>query len=192
MPRSSRIVFPDVPHHAVQRGNRRLSVFFEEDDYRYYLHLISNGCKRAGTDILGYCLMPNHVHLILVPKDHDGLRRAISEPHRIYSRRINERNGWIGHLWQQRFASYPMSDPYFIAALRYIELNPVRAGLCTDPFSYPWSSAKAHREKRSSKYVNVEPVADLLDDWEGFLGSGMTDREIERFRAHERTGHWLK
>jgi putative transposase len=192
MPRAARIIFPDVPHHVVQRGNRRMPVFFMEDDYLYYLHLLAKGCKRAGTEIWGYCLMPNHVHLILVPRDHDGLRKAIAEPHRIFSKRINERNGWIGHLWQERFASYPMSDPYLIAALRYIELNPVRAGLKTDPFDYPWSSAKAHREKQSSKLINVEPVADLLDNWEDFLKSGMTDEEIERFRSNERSGHWLK
>ena len=146
MPRTARIVHPDVPHHVVQRGNRRMQVFFEDDDYRYYLNLIAEGCRRADTAILGYCLMPNHVHLILVPTKPDGLRQAISEPHRIYSRRINERNDWNGHLWQERFASFPMSDRYFIAALRYIELNPVRAGMCDNPFLYQWSSANAHRD----------------------------------------------
>lgn len=192
MPRSARIVYPDVPHHVVQRGNRRLQVFFEEDDYRYYLNLIAEGCERAGTEILGYCLMPNHVHLILVPRTPDGLRKAVSDPHRIFSRRINEQHGWIGHLWQERFASFPMSDEYFLAALRYIELNPVRAGMCSDPFDYPWSSARAHRDQRSSRVVNVEPVYDLMGEWSDFLRSGMTEVEIKRFRTHERTGKWLK
>ena len=88
--------------------------------------------------------MPNHVHLIAVPESEDGLRRGIGEAHRRYSRMINFREGWKGHLWQGRFSSFPMDEGYLLAATRYIEMNPVRAHLADTPEGWPWSSARAH------------------------------------------------
>ena len=93
------------------------------------MELLAEWCKRCSVQVWSYCLMPNHVHLIAVPESEDGLRRGIGEAHRRYSRRINFREGWRGHLWQGRFASYPMDVKYLMMAVRYIELNPVRAKL---------------------------------------------------------------
>ena len=129
MPRIARIVVPHLPHHVTQRGNRRMKTFFCDEDYLEYLRLLAHWCSRHGNRIWAYCLMPNHVHLIVVPRTADGLRRGIGEAHRRYSRRINFRQGWRGHLWQARFASFVMDEPHLIAAARYVERNPVRARL---------------------------------------------------------------
>jgi putative transposase len=112
MARLARVVAPGVPHHVTQRGNRRQPVFFGEDDYLAYRSLLAEGCRTAGVEVWAYCFMPNHVHLILVPSDTDGLRAALGETHRRYTRFINEREGWRGHLWQERFASFPMDESY--------------------------------------------------------------------------------
>ena len=113
-------------------------------------------CRRCGVAVWAYCLMPNHVHLIAVPSSGVGLRSAIGVPHRRYSRRVNFREGWRGHLWQGRFASCPMNESYLLAAARYVELNPVRAGLVKSPGVYPWSSAAAHLTGRDDELVRVE------------------------------------
>ncbi len=106
--------------------------------------LMAEGCRDEGVAVWAYCLMPNHVHLIAVPKTEEGLRRAIGEAHRRYTRRVNFREKWRGYLWQGRFASFVMDDPYLLAAARYVELYPVRAKLAEDATKCPWSSAKAH------------------------------------------------
>ena len=107
MARLARIVVPGLPHHVTQRGNRRQQVFFDDGDYRAYRGLLAEYCAKAETQVWAYCLMPNHVHLILVPSHPDGLRAALGEAHRRYSRRINRRQDWQGHLWQERFRSFP-------------------------------------------------------------------------------------
>jgi putative transposase len=133
-----------MPHHVTQRGNRRQQTFFGEEDYQHYLELISQFCRADHVAIRAYCLMPNHVHLIVVPQSAESLRRAISEAHRRYTRRINVREGWRGHLWQGRFASFVMGEDHLLTAARYVEVNPVRAGLVQAPSRYRWSSAAAH------------------------------------------------
>ena len=110
MARLARVVVPGVAHHVTQRGNRRQPTFFQEDDYRAYLDLLGQWCGRCGVEVWAYCLMPNHVHLIVVPESEDGLRRGLGEAHRRYTRRINFREGWRGHLWQGRFASFAMDE----------------------------------------------------------------------------------
>ena len=130
MARLARVVVSGVPHHVTQRGNRRLTTYFSEDDYRAYLDLMAEWCGRCGVAVWAYCLKPNHVHLIVAPKSEEGLRRGIGEAHRRYSRRINFREGWRGHLWQGRFASFPMDERHLMLAVRHVELNPVRAKLC--------------------------------------------------------------
>ena len=129
MPRTARLVIPGAPHHVTQRGARRLPVFFEDGDYRSYLALLGACCGEAGTAVWAYCLMPNHVHLILVPDRPEGLRAALGKTHRRYARRVNRREGWRGHLWQERFHSFALDEGHLLACARYVELNPVRAGL---------------------------------------------------------------
>ena len=153
MARLARLVVPGMPHHITQRGNRRqqtfFKTFFNDGDYAAYLELMDDWCRENGVAIWGYCLMPNHTHLIAVPSSEDGLRWAIGEAHRRYTRQINFREKWRGYLWQGRFASFVMDEPYLLAAARYVELNPVRAGLVQSAGDWPWSSARAAVEQRS-------------------------------------------
>jgi len=139
MARIARVVAAGLPHHVTQRGNRRQPVFFGDDDYKAYRALLAEGCRAAGVAIWAYCLMPNHVHLILVPSDADGLRAALGEVHRRYTRQVNLREGWRGYLWQGRFASFPMDESYLLACARYVELNPVRAKLVRRAADWRWS-----------------------------------------------------
>jgi len=192
MPRIARVVAPDVPHHVTQRGNRRQKVFFTEEDFQYYLELMSRWCRKCGVKVWSYCLMPNHVHLIAVPKTEDSLARGIGEAHRRYTRMINFRKNWRGYLWQGRFASFPMDEQYLIAAARYIELNPVRARLVENPADYAWSSARAHIEGRDDILVKVKPLLEIVGyDWSEFLSEPLVKKEAKALRRHERTGRPL-
>lgn len=191
MPRQSRLVIPGVPHHVTQRGNRRLPVFFNEGDYRAYKELLARWCARTGTEIWAYCLMPNHVHLILTPSHSDGLRAALGETHRRYTSHVNEREGWRGHLWQSRFASFAMDENYLLACARYIELNPVRAGLVRKAGDWAWSSAQAHLSGKDDGLVKVVPLLQLVDGWRDMLDIGPEAETFDRLRTHQRTGYPL-
>ena len=151
MPRIARIVLPNTPHHVTQRGNRRQKTFFNQSDYKVYLNLLFKWADYFQVNIDAYCLMPNHVHLILRPSNLTGMTNAMREIHRSYTLTINRRYGWQGCLWQGRFFSVPLDEEHFENAIRYVELNPVRAHIVTDPTKYPWSSA-AHRNTSSCFY----------------------------------------
>jgi len=191
MPRLARVVAPGHPHHITQRGNRRQPTFFCQEDYQTYLYLMSEWCQSHQVSVWAYCLMPNHVHLIAVPATVDGLRRAIGEAHRRYTRRVNFRENWRGHLWQGRFASFILDEAYLLAAARYIELNPVRAGLAASPGDYPWSSAAAHLAGKDSRLVQTAPLLEMVPDWAGFLLQTSRDNLGPQLRRHERTGRPL-
>ena len=133
MARQARMIIPGVPHHVTQRGNRRERIFLEPDDEAIYLELMRRRLERHGVACWAYCLMPNHVHFILMPTDETGLARAIGEAHRRYAAFVGARGGWTGHLFQARFASFAMDDAHFLNALRYLAFNPVRAGLAASP-----------------------------------------------------------
>lgn len=191
MARLARVVAAGLPHHVTQRGNRRQQVFFSDEDYATYRALLAESCAAAGVAVWAYCLMPNHVHLILVPRDPDGLRAALGEAHRRYTRHVNFREGWRGYLWQGRFASFPMDEPYLLAAARYVELNPVRAGLARRARDWRWSSARAHFSARDDALVRVRPLLDLAPDWAAFLATGLSAKDHAAIRAGERTGRPL-
>jgi len=191
MARLARVVVPGIPHHITQRGNRRMKTFFSEADYREYLHLMAQWCNRRNVQIWSYCLMPNHVHLIAVPGAEDSLHKAIGEAHRRYTRYINFQKGWKGYLWQGRFASYPMDEQHLLAAVRYIELNPVRAGLAKKPEDYRWSSAHAYLHGKDDILVKAEPLKSLVNDWRDFFKTDLTIKEKEMIQSHQRTGRPL-
>lgn len=191
MPRIPRIVIPGEPHHVIQRGNRRLPTFFREDDYQYYLEVMREWCDRHSVAIWAYCLMTNHVHLIAVPETEQGLRLAIGEAHRRYSLRVNRREGWTGHLWQGRFSSFVMDENYLLATARYIEQNPVKAGMVNDPADYKWSSAQAHLAAKDDHLVTTAPLLDLIPNWRSFLDGNEEDGIQTATDRHERTGRPL-
>ena len=144
MPRIARIVIPGLPHHITQRGNNRQGVFFTDDDRMVFLKLLKEQSEKFGMRIDGYCLMTNHVHLIATPLEHDSLAKAVGRSNLIYTQYINRLHGRGGHLWQNRYFSCPLDAQYFFRALCYIEQNPVRAKISRYPWTYRWSSARAH------------------------------------------------
>lgn len=141
MPRKPRIVLPGYFHHVTQRGSRRQQVFFEDPDREYYLELLDKYSKKHDVQVLCYCLMSNHVHLGLVPATSTGLSEVLKPLHMRYAQRINSKMGWAGHLWQARFYSSPVEDQSIERVVRYILLNPVRAGMVAQAEDYPWSNA---------------------------------------------------
>jgi putative transposase len=191
MARWARVVVPSVPHHVTQRGTRRQTVFFREEDYRTYLSLMREWCNREAVAVWAYCLMPNHVHLIVVPETEAGLARAIGEAHRRYTRSVNFREEWRGYLMQGRFASCPMDESYLRAAVRYVELNPVRAGMAKQAWEYRWSSAAAHVQGRDDVLVKVRPMLERVSDWPEFLNQEVCRSDVDALRRHNRTGRPL-
>lgn len=169
MARLPRVVIPGVPHHVTQRGNRRERTFFEDGDYALYLDLLADGAERAGVAIWSYCLMPNHVHIIAVPGDADGLRRCFRFVHRHYTGYVNARLRVTGHLWQGRFSSVAMDEDHLYAALRYVALNPVRARLAGKAQDWPWSSVRAHLAGKDDHVVKVAPALERVGDFAAFL-----------------------
>ena len=171
MARLPRIVVPRYPHHIVQRGNRRLDVFFTDEDRQTYLYHVGNACNRYGVAIWAYCLMSNHVHFVAVPLKTDSLARCFSEAHVRYTRRINNREGWKGHLWQARFGSSVLDENYLIAAVRYVERNPVRAGIVKEAWEYPWSSAAFHAGTATEAGIlsSDNMLQELIGDWKAYL-----------------------
>lgn len=188
MARRYRFVVPGMPHHVIQRGNRRQPVFFSDHDRLYYLRLLKEHAGKFGVKIWAYCLMTNHVHLVLVPVAPDSLAKAVAETHRRYTRMINFREQWRGYLWQGRFSSFVMDDAYSLKALRYVERNPVRAGMVKKASEYAWSSARAHVEGVANEYLDVCPVIERIGNWDKCLSSEIEDDVLKKFRSHAGTG----
>lgn len=175
MARLARIVLPGIPHHVTQRGNRRERTFFEDGDYELYLDLLSDAAARSGVAIWSYCLMPNHVHIVAVPGDEDGLRRTFRYVHRHYTGYINARLRVTGHLWQGRFSSVAMDGAHLVSALRYVALNPVRARLVARAEEWRWSSTRALLASESDAYVDVAPALERVGDFGAFLGEAFDE-----------------
>ena len=171
MARLARLVIPDLPHHVTQRGNRRERTFFEDSDYALYLDLLAYAARRAHAEVWCYCLMPNHVHIVVVPSDEDGLRRTFRYVHRHYTGFINAnaRMRATGHLWQGRFGSVAMDEAHLYNAFRYVSLNPVRAGLVKRAQDWAWSSVGAHLAGEDDHVVKVAPALDRIGDFAAFL-----------------------
>jgi len=144
MPRNARCVEPGLAYHVTQRGSNRQRVFFSASDYRVYLSLLREQLADARVGVLAYCLMSNHVHLVVVPGRADSLAVLFRRVHGRYSQYLNTRRRRTGHLWQQRYFSCPLSESHLWIALRYVEQNPCRAAIVLRPEQYAWSSAGAH------------------------------------------------
>lgn len=185
------MVVPGYPHHVTQRGNRRMKTFFSREDYATYLDLLCEGMARSGCAVWAYCLMPNHVHLVVIPEAPDSLAMLFRHVHRHYTRYINFREQWRGHLWQERFHSTVMDEPYLLAAVRYVELNPVRAGLCAAPEDWTWSSVHAHITRTDDRIVTVKPMLDRVADWSRYLSVQDHHERLGRIREHTGTGRPL-
>ncbi|MBF0326529.1 MAG: transposase [Alphaproteobacteria bacterium] len=191
MSRLARLVVPGLPHHVTQRGNGRAQVFFGDDDYALYRALLAESCAAAGVAVWAWVLMPNHVHLILVPSDPDGLRRALAPVHRRYAGHVHARLKRTGHFWQGRFGAVVMDEVHLEAALRYVALNPVRAGLVERPQDWPWSSVHAHLAGKDDGITAVAPILSRIPDFAIFLDQPADEAALTRLRQAETIGRPL-
>jgi putative transposase len=192
MVRLPRLGLPGIPYHVTQRGNRREQTFFEDGDYALYRDLLAEAARKAGAEIWCYCLMPNHVHVIVVPSDEDGLRRTFADTHRRYTGFINARSRWTGHLWQGRFGAVAMDEEHLANAARYVSLNPVRARLVERAHEWRWSSVAAHLAGEDDRLVRVAPVLERYGDFAAFLAESADDEAAwRRLRMSESSGRPL-
>jgi putative transposase len=191
MARLARVVIPDHPHHVTQRGNGRARTFFEDRDYTLYRDLLAEHCRASAVEVWSWCLMPNHVHLILVPSDPDGLRRALARVHRRYAGIIQARSKRSGHFWQGRFGAVAMDEPHLAAALRYVALNPVRARLVERAQDWRWSSTRAHLRGKDDGVTALKPIRDRFPNFAELLASEPEADLFDRLRAAESIGRPL-
>jgi putative transposase len=191
MARFARVVVPGCPHHLIQRGNRRQRVFFSDEDKGFYLNLLGRQAERCGLSIWAFCLMENHVHIIAVPEAKDSFARGFGEVQRRYTLVINTRQNWKGFLWQGRFISYPLDEGHSYAAVRYVERNPVRAGVVKRAELYEWSSARAHVRREVHPLLSAFPMEAAIPNWSAYLGQSDSPEDIDELLRHERTGRPL-
>jgi len=192
MPRRARTVFANIPHHITQRGNRRENVFFSDNDRQQYLFWLKEYCDQHQVEILAYCLMTNHVHLVAVPATESGLQNVLKPLHMRYAQRFNRQRGWKGHVWQGRFFSSPLDESYLWAAIRYVERNPVRAKMVRKAENYYWSSAAGHCLKSDDKVITSNPSwwkkFKLIDDWPGWLSEDDEPEKLKLLRRNIEKG----
>lgn len=191
MARLARVVVPGHPHHVTQRGNGRARTFFNDADYALYRDLLAQHCRAADVQVWAWCLMPNHVHLILVPSDPDGLRRALAAVHRRYAGAIHARRKRTGHFWQGRFGAAAMDEEHLAAALRYVSLNPVRARLVERAQDWRWSSTRAHLSGKDDGITARTPIKERIPDFADFLGAAPEADLFSRLRTTESVGRPL-
>jgi putative transposase len=191
MPRFPRVIAVDVPHHVTQRGNAQQQVFDSDSDYMVYLDLLGHYASLHHLPIGAYCLMPNHVHLIATPSDPDALPRTLRATHGRYAAYRNSRHSATGHAWQGRYYSCPMDTGHHYAALRYVETNPVRAGLVATPEDYAWSSAAEHcGGPRGRLELAARDDGWTDDEWRAYLTA--VDATVDgQIRDATRTGRPL-
>jgi len=176
MSRLPRAIAVGYPHHVTQRGNHHQTVFSEAGDYSRYLNWLAQYTEKYGFEVWAYCLMPNHVHLVGVPGSGDSLARAFNTVHMKYAQDYNRRNGETGHLWQGRFFSCVLDERHTYAAIRYVEMNPVRGGLCGRPEDYPWSSARAHMAGIQPPPLSGQcPLLKTVGNWREYLSPAGLD-----------------
>jgi putative transposase len=170
MSRSRRITLPGYPHHITQRGNRKANVFLDDRDRHIYIKMLIAQCIEQAIRIWAYCLMDNHVHIIAVPDHEDSLSRAFQRLHSSYATYFNLKYSKTGHLWQGRFKSAVMDTPHLWNGVRYVERNPVRAGMVVRAQDFHWSSAASHCGLRTDSVLSNDlPLLEEISDWNSWL-----------------------
>jgi putative transposase len=190
MPRIARIVGAGYPHHIIERGNNRERVFIDSSDYEKYLFFLSKYSEEKEAPVLAYCLMPNHIHLLVRPSKEEALAKMMQAITLCYSKYFNGENGRTGRLWECRYYSTVIDgDNYLWTVSKYIENNPLRAGMVKRPEDYPYSSAWAHIVGRKDPLLG-EPLFDKsqLDEYRRFIRSDEDKKITEEIRKQTRLG----
>ncbi len=193
MPRIARAVVPGIPFHITQRGNNKQDVFFVDEDRRHFLTILAAQAERFGLDVHGYCLMRNHVHLIATPRTEESMAKALGRTCLLYALYINRLHGRSGHLWQSRYYSCALDDEHYLAAMRYVERNPVRARLVRVAARYPWSSAAFHVDPSVAGALPLAegPVDLPAAEWAALLTEPDQDSLASDLRGATLTGRPL-
>lgn len=195
MPRIARVVVAGLPHHITQRGNYQQDVFVNEEDRKQYLLWVKEYSIKHNLFILAYCLMHNHVHFIAIPNRPDSLAKTFNSAHMRYSQYFNRKLRQRGHLWQGRFYSCVLDESHLIVAARYIERNPVRAGLVEKPWHWPWSSALTHINEKDDGYIKLDyllsSVGMSYTSWKDYIGYRDEKNFLQHIRKHTLTGRPL-
>jgi putative transposase len=188
MPRISRAVAAGLPHHITQRGNYRQSVFETDADRVLYLDWLKTYSAKYGMKIWAYCLMSNHVHFVAVPMESDAMARTLNTVHMRYAQHANRKKRTTGHLWQGRFFSCVLDERHLLAAMRYVENNPVRAGMVEKAGDYRWSSAASHIRKNEDPVISMDsPVIGSITDWAAYLEQ-RDDQLVKALRESAKNG----
>ncbi|MBN8521513.1 MAG: transposase [Alphaproteobacteria bacterium] len=188
MARTARLVIPDTPHHICQRAQRDDFIFNDKEDFETYTAFLKEQCDKQGVGIWAYALLPNQIHLIAVPRHEHSLADAIGEAHRRYTLYMNDRENLVGHLFQNRFYSYPMDESSLLSAARMMERLPVLSGIAPTPESYLWSSCRAHCKGRDDRLMQDRVIPFLKPDWAGFVQEWPHPQELTMIQTHLHTG----
>lgn len=193
MARLARVIAVDLPYHITQRGNAQRFVLESDADRMVYLQLLRHYCRLHCLPVAGYCLMSNHVHLIAVPQRVESLALAMKNTHGRYAAYFNARHLSTGHVWQGRYYSCPLDTPHLWAALRYAEMNPVRAGMASAPEKYAWSSAAVHCGSREDDFLDLTEWRQVWNpgDWTEYLSAATDEEETAAIRQSTHTGRPL-
>ena len=182
MPRTARASVGDMVYHAINRGNGRAQVFHDNFEYQGFVDLLGETCQREPVRVLDYCLMPNHFHLVLWPVKDGGLGRWMQRLLTAHVRRFYRQRLGSGHVWQGRFKAFPVeSDEYLLTVLRYVERNPLRAGLVNKVQDWPWSSAHWWGKAGAPAFLHPGPLP-RPGDWEQWVNTPQTQAEVEALR----------
>lgn len=188
MARQARIVIPNTPHHIMQRGINGAPVFFKKEHFQSYLTLLEEHFQKSDIDLLGYCLLPNQIHLIVLPQEEKTLARIIGEIHRLYTKRVNEEQNREGPLFQNRFFSYACDEQNSLRAARFVETLPITAKITDSPEKYLWSSAKYRIKMLDHPILKPFRSFHSLHNWKDYLDRPMDPVELKSIQTHLQTG----
>jgi putative transposase len=195
MPRIARLILPGYPYHITQRGNYRQKIFKDDQDRQLYLGMVAEYSIKHGVLILAYCLMNNHVHFIAIPQAKDSFAKTFSITHTRYAQYFNKKMELLGHLWQGRFYSCILDENHLVAAARYVERNPVRAGIVKNPIEYEWSSVRGHIDNSSVGLIETDSLFKYIEveqtKWKEFVSREDDSKTIMGIRKNTMTGRPL-
>jgi putative transposase len=171
MPRAARFVIPRYPFHITHRGNNKEEIFQSDEDRRRYLYWFEEAKQKYGMRIISYCLMDNHVHYIAIADNELSFARTINAVHMRYAQYFNQKNKRVGHLWQGRYYSCLLDNAHLVAAVRYVERNPVRAGMVVKPWEWVWSSTAEHLESEKKGIISLEDISSYISvsSWREYI-----------------------
>jgi putative transposase len=190
MARQARMVVPEFPHHITQRGVRSMDVFYAQEDYELYLQILKEQSDKFGLKVLAYCLMKNHIHLIVVPQEENSLAKAIGETHKRYTRKINFEQNTKGYLFQGRFFSSALDESYFYNCLKYVEQNPVKANIVSNAWDYKYSSTRIRMELEKDKLnlLSNHEWIPSINEYQDYITKSPKSENINFIEEKTRTG----